>query len=102
MERQYQNEDSPIVIEEWKNKVVYWERVLDTLDEIYNDHRIIDGSDSSFEDFWPKIRHVVDVDRNALHVISSIMDEDFDNAIDEPHICWTQMQQAKANIQSKD
>ena len=78
------NEDSPIVIEEWKNKVVYWERVLDTLDGIYNDHRIIDGSDSSFEDFWPKTRHVVDVDRNALHVISSIMDEDFDNAIDEP------------------
>jgi hypothetical protein len=28
------NEDSPIVIEEWKNKVEYWEIVLDTLDEI--------------------------------------------------------------------
>ena len=45
------NEDSPIVTEELKNKVVYWERVVDTLDGIYNDHRIIDGSDSSFEDF---------------------------------------------------
>ena len=39
------------VTEEWKNKVVYWERVLDTLDGIYNYHRIIDGSDSSFEGF---------------------------------------------------
>ena len=45
------NEDSPTVTKEWKNKVVYWERVLDTLAGIYNDHRIIDGSDSSFEDF---------------------------------------------------
>jgi hypothetical protein len=78
------NEDSPIVTEEWKNKVVYWEKVLDTLDGIYNDHRIIDGSDSSSEDFWPKTRHIVDVDRNALQVISSIMDGDFDNVIDEP------------------
>ena len=78
------NEDSPIVTEEWKNRVVYWEKVLDTLDGIYNDHRIIDGNDSSSEDFWPKTRHIVDVDRNALQVISSIMDGDFDNAIDEP------------------
>ncbi len=38
------NEDSAIVTEEWKNKVVYWEKFLDTLDGIYNDHRIIDGS----------------------------------------------------------
>jgi len=33
------NDDSPIVIGEWKNKVEYWEIVLDTLDEIYNDHK---------------------------------------------------------------
>jgi len=78
------NEDSPIVTEEWKNKVVYWEIVLDTLDGIYNDHRIIDGIDSSFEHFWPKTRHIVDVERNALHVISSIMDGYFDNVTDEP------------------
>ena len=45
------NEDSPIVTEEWKNKVVYWERVLDTLDGIYNDHRIINESDSFSENF---------------------------------------------------
>jgi len=32
------NGDSPIVTEEWKNKVVYWEKVLDTLGGIYNDH----------------------------------------------------------------
>ena len=78
------NEDSQIVIEEWKNNVVYWENVPYTLDGIYNYHRIIDGSDSSSEDFWPKKRHIVDVDRNALQLISSIMDGDFDNAIDEP------------------
>ena len=77
------NEDSPTVTEEWKN-IVYWERVLDTLDGIYNDHRIIDGSDSSSEDFWPKRRQSIDVDCNALHVIPSIMDGDFDNVIDEP------------------
>ena len=77
------NEDSPIVTEEWKNKVMYWEKVLDTLDGIYNDHRIIDGSDSSSEDFWPKRRQSIDVDCNALHVISSIMDGDFDNAKNE-------------------
>jgi len=34
-----------VVTEEWQNKVQYWERVLDTLDEIYNDHVIMDGSD---------------------------------------------------------
>ena len=28
------NENSPIVIGKWKNKVEYWERVLDALDEI--------------------------------------------------------------------
>ena len=78
------NEDSPIVTKEWKNKVVYWERFLDTLDRIYNDHRIIDGNDSSSEDFWPRTSHTVDVDCNALHVISGIMDGDFDNAIEEP------------------
>ena len=78
------NEDSSTVMEEWKNKVVYWEKFLDTLDGIYNDHRIIDGSDSSSEDFWPKTRHIVDVDRNAHQVISSIMDGYFYNARDEP------------------
>ena len=78
------NEDSPIVTKEWKNKVVNWESVLDTLDGIYNAHRIIDGSDSSSKDFCPKRRESIDVDCNALHVISSIMDGDFDNAIDEP------------------
>ena len=47
------NEDSPIVIEEWKNNVEYWEIVLDTLDEIYNDHTIVEGlSDSFSKDFW--------------------------------------------------
>lgn len=78
------NEGSPFVTEEWKDKVVYWERVLDTLDGIYNDHRIIDGSDSYSEDLWPNTSHIVDVDRNALQVISSIMDGDFYNVIDEP------------------
>lgn len=59
-------------------------KVLVTLDGIYSDHRIIDGSDSSSEDFWLRTRHIVDVDHNALQVISSIMDGDFDNVIDEP------------------
>jgi len=63
------NEDSPIVTKEWKKKVVYWERVLDTLDGIYNDHRIMNESDSFSEKFWPKTRHIVDVDRNTLQVI---------------------------------
>ena len=45
------NENSPIVIEELKNKIDYLERVVDTLDEIYNDHIIVDGSGSSSEDF---------------------------------------------------
>ena len=29
-------------------------------------------------DFWPKMRKNVNVDGNALHAISSIMDVDFD------------------------
>ena len=77
------NENSPIVIEEWKNKVQYWKRVVDTLDEIYNDHTIVDGSGSYSEDFWPKTRHIVNADRNTLSVISSIMDGDFDNVTNE-------------------
>ena len=44
----------------------------------------MDGSGSSFEDLWPKTRHIVNADRNALNVISSIMDEDFDNVTGEP------------------
>ena len=78
------NEDSPIVTEEWKNKVEYWERVLDTLDEIYNDHTIMDASESPSKDFWPRTRQIVDVDHNSLHVISSLMDGDFDNVTNEP------------------
>jgi hypothetical protein len=45
------NDDSPIVTEDWKNKVEYWERILDILDEIHNDHAIVEGSDSSSKDF---------------------------------------------------
>ena len=78
------NENFPIVIDEWKNKVEYWERVVDTFDEIYNDNILMDGSGSSSEDLWPKTRHIVNADRNALNVISSIMDEDFDNVTGEP------------------
>jgi hypothetical protein len=78
------NDDSPIVTEEWKNKVEYWERVLGTLDEIYNDDTIVEVSDSSYKDFWPKTRQIVNSNRNALYVISSIMDQDFDNVTDEP------------------
>jgi hypothetical protein len=73
------NDDSPIVTKEWKNKVEYWERVLGTLDEIYNHHTIVEGSDSSSKDFWPKTRQIVNANCNALYVISSIMDGDFDN-----------------------
>jgi hypothetical protein len=50
--------DSPIVTEEWKNEVEYWERVLGTLDEIYNDHKIVEGIDSSSKDLWPKTRKI--------------------------------------------
>lgn len=50
------NEDSPIITKEWKNIVDYYERVLDILNEIYNDHVIVDISDSSYEYFWPKTR----------------------------------------------
>ena len=78
------NDDSPIVTQEWKNKVEYWERVLGTLDEIYNDHTIVEVSDSSSEDFWPKTRKIVNANRNALYAISSIMDEDFDNVTHKP------------------
>ena len=78
------SEDSSVVTEEWKNKVEYWERVLDTLDEIYNDHVIMDGSDSSSEDFWPKTRQTADVGGNALYAIASIMDDDFDTVTGEP------------------
>jgi len=77
-------EDLPIVTPEWKNKVEYWERVLDTLYEVYNDHTIVDASDSSSEDFWPKTRQTPDVGRNALHAISNIMDGDFDTMTGEP------------------
>ena len=59
-------------------------RVLDALDGIYNDHTPLDGSDSSSDDFWPKTRQNVNIDRNALHAISSIMDGDFDNVTYEP------------------
>jgi len=48
------NEDPPIVIEEWKNKVEYWKRALNTSNEIYNDHTIMDGIDSYFEELFPK------------------------------------------------
>ena len=64
-------------------KIEYWKRVLDALDGIYNDHTPLDESDSSSDDFLPKTRKNVNVDRNALHAISSIMDGDFDNVIDE-------------------
>ena len=37
-----------------------------------------------FADFWPNMRKNVNVDGNALHAISIIMDGDFDNVIDEP------------------
>ena len=77
-------EDLPIVTPEWKNKVEYWERVLETLYEDYNDHTIVDASDSSFEDFWPKTRQTPDVGRNALHAISNIMDGDFDTMTVNP------------------
>ena len=50
----------------------------------YNDHITpLDESDSSSDDFWPKTRQNVNLDGNALHAISSIMDGDFDNLIDE-------------------
>ena len=52
--------------------------------EVYNDHTIVDGSESSSKDFWPKTRQIVNVDSNEIHVISSLMDGDFDNLIDEP------------------
>ena len=65
-------------------KLEYWKRALDTLDGIYNDHTPLDETDSSSDDFWPKMRQNVNADGNALHAISSIMDGDFDNVIDEP------------------
>ena len=34
-------------------------------------------------DFWPKMRKNVNVDGNALHAISSIMDGDFDNVVND-------------------
>jgi hypothetical protein len=74
------NEDSPIVTEERKNKVEYWERVLN---KIYNDHTIVDGSELASKDFWLRTRKIVDVDCNALHVISSLMDGDFDHVTNE-------------------
>ena len=73
------NENSPIVIEECNKKLEYWKRVLDALDGSYNDHTPLDESDSSSYDFSPKTRKNVNVDGNALHAISSIMDGDFDN-----------------------
>ena len=77
------NENSPIVTKEWNKKLEHWKRVLDALDGIYNDYTPLDESDSSSGDFWPKTRKNVDVDGNVLHAISSIMDGDFDNVIDE-------------------
>ena len=56
MERDYCNENSPIVTEEWNEKLDYWKRVLDALDGIYNDHTPLDESDSSSNDFLPKTR----------------------------------------------
>ena len=44
----------------------------------------MDESDSSSDDFSPKTRKNVNVDGNALYAISSIMDVDFNNVIDEP------------------
>ena len=35
-------------------------------------------------DFWPKTRKNVNVDCNALHAISNIMDGDFDSVTNEP------------------
>ena len=43
----------------------------------------MDGSESPSKDFWPRIRQIVDVDHNSLHVISSLMDGDFDNVTNE-------------------
>ena len=43
----------------------------------------MDESDSSLDDFWPNTRKNVNIDGNALHAISSIMDEDFDNVTNE-------------------
>ena len=77
------NENSPIVTKEWNKKLEYWKRVLDALDGIYNDHTSLDENDSSSDDFWPKTRQNVHLYGNALHAISSIMDGDFDNVIDE-------------------
>ena len=48
------NENSPIVIVEWNEKLDYWKRVLDALDGIYNDHTPLDETDSSFDDFGPR------------------------------------------------
>ena len=59
------------------------EKSSDSLDGIYNDHTPLDESDSSSDDFWPKMRKNVDNDGNALHAISSIMDGDFDNVTDD-------------------
>ena len=78
------NENSRIVTEEWNKKLNCWKRVVDALDGVYNDHTPLDEIDSSFDDFWPKMRKNVNVDSNALHAISSIMDGDFDNVTDEP------------------
>ena len=78
------NENSPIVRKEWNKKLEYWKRVLDALDGIYNDHTPLDESDSSSDDFFPETRKSVNIDDNALHAISSIMDGDFDNVTDEP------------------
>ena len=78
------NENSPIVTKEWNTKIGYWKRVLDALEGIYNDHTPLDESDSYSDDFWPKTRQNDNIDCNALHPISSIMDGDFDSVIDEP------------------
>ena len=69
MERDYCNENSPIVTEEWNKKLEYWKRVLDAINGIYNDHTPLDESDSSSDDFLPKTRKNVNTDGNALHAI---------------------------------
>ena len=43
----------------------------------------MDASESPSKDFCPRIRQIVDVNHNSLHVISSLMDGDFDNVTDE-------------------
>ena len=77
------NENSPIVTKEWNRELEYWKRVLDALNGICNDITSLDERDSSSDDFFPKTRKNVNTYGNTLHAISSIIDGDFDNVIDE-------------------